>query len=386
MFARIATSGLALFAIEGALALALQHPTTATLDPYRDKKRLTFGADGKLKVSIFSDLHFGETPGDGAGRGKDGNSTRLMRAILKDEEPDYVIFNGDLITGDYTFKENSTLLLDQILEPLIQAAIPFSSTHGNHDNQVNITHLDEILREQKIAPHLSYTRVSPPGVGGVGGPGNYWVPIYATPTDLAPTLVLWFFDSRGGVSPAGMPLPDWVDASVALWIKQQIELMNAVWGPAPRGALAFVHIAPHAIQAVQPPLDSDTELGLNDDPLGGGSVQDSLDLPTSTHRYKNGKVETSTRDAPFWTALGEIPNLHAVISGHAHGNEWCARTDGVRFCFNKHSGYGGYDKPGWGHGVRNIVFSRDTNSITSTNRVETWIRLEGGETRARLSL
>ncbi|KAJ7643115.1 Metallo-dependent phosphatase-like protein [Mycena polygramma] len=377
MFARIATYLLVLSALEEALAVALQHP----LDPYADKKRLTFRPEGTFKITIFSDLHFGETPGDRVGCGQDGNSTRLMRAILKDEEPDYVVFNGDLITGDYTFKENSTFLVDQILAPLIETAIPFSSTHGNHDNQVNITHLGEILREQKIAPHLSYTRVSPPGVGGVGGPGNYWVPIYATPTDPAPTVVLWFFDSRRGVSPAGTPLPDWVDASVALWIKQQTELMDAVWGPAPRGALAFVHIAPHAIQAVQPPPDSDTKLGLNDDPLGGGSVQDSLDLPTSAHHHSDGDVDT--RDAPFWTALGDIQNLHAVISGHAHGNEWCARTDGVRFCFNKHSGYGGYDKPRWGHGVRNVVF---TPGATDGTEVETWIRLEDGETRARLWL
>lgn len=46
----------------------------------------------------------------------------------------------------------------------------------NHDNQGNITHLQEILREQEVAP-LSYTRLAPPGVGGEEGPGNYWVPV-----------------------------------------------------------------------------------------------------------------------------------------------------------------------------------------------------------------
>ena len=46
----------------------------------------------------------------------------------------------------------------------------------NHDNQVNITHLEEIEREQMIAP-LSYTRTAPAGVGGTEGPGNYWVPV-----------------------------------------------------------------------------------------------------------------------------------------------------------------------------------------------------------------
>ncbi|KAG2107599.1 hypothetical protein BD769DRAFT_1392961, partial [Suillus cothurnatus] len=32
------------------------------------------------------------------------------------------------------------------------------------------------------------------------------------------------------------------------------------------------------------------------------------------------------KDQPFWDALNaNIKNLHAVISGHDHGDEWCAR-------------------------------------------------------------
>ncbi|KAJ7302505.1 Metallo-dependent phosphatase [Mycena albidolilacea] len=379
------------------LAVPFQLPGSPfPLDPYPDKPRLIFRRDGTFKITIFSDLHFGENPDDGVGAVKDANSTRLMRAILHDEQPDYVVFNGDLITGDYTFRENSTLLIDQIMAPLIDAKIPFSSTHGNHDNHVNITHFEEISREQQIAPSLSYTRTSPPGVGGVGGPGNYWVPIYEASTDAAPALVLWFFDSRGGVSPSATPLPDWVDASVAPWIARETALMGAAWGTVPRGALAFVHIAPHAIQALQPPMNSSLDLGLNDDPLGGGSVQDSnniADEETSLHSEINQdhlaadlNVAADARDSPFWTALNNIPNLHAVISGHAHGNEWCTRTGGTRFCFNKHSGYGGYDKLGWGHGVRDVLFSASSTEHDKANRVETWIRLEDGETRANLVL
>src|SRR6185437_961164 len=46
----------------------------------------------------------------------------------------------------------------------------------NHDNNVNITHVLEMKRELEIAPP-SYTRPAPPGVGGPGGPGTYWVPV-----------------------------------------------------------------------------------------------------------------------------------------------------------------------------------------------------------------
>ncbi|KAJ7059503.1 Metallo-dependent phosphatase-like protein [Mycena amicta] len=351
-----------------AIAFALQHPLVASppaLDPYPDKPRITFRPDGTFKLTIFSDLHFAEDPD------KDANSARLMRAVLWDEQPDYAVINGDLITGDDTLKESSTLFMDTLLAPLIEANVPFSCSHGNHDNHVNITHMDEILREQLIAP-LSYTRAAPLGVGGsdaTTGAGNYWVPIYATSYDSGPTLILWFFDSRGGVASDGSPLPDWVDASVAEWVRREQGRMEVVWGSAAvakAGAISLVHIPPHAIQALQPTLNASTSPGLNDDKLGDGSVQDSNHIAASE--------STATRDEAFWHALNDIPNLHVVISGHAHGNEWCAHepSRNIIFCFNKHSGYGGYDKPGWGHGVRNLV----VRAVDPGEGVETWIRLE----------
>ncbi|KAG6829501.1 hypothetical protein H0H87_011234 [Tephrocybe sp. NHM501043] len=175
------------------------------------------------------------------------------------------VLNGDLITGENTFRENSTTLIDQIVGPLNEAKVPFSSTHGNHDNQANITHAEEILREQQAAP-LSYTRMAPRGVGGIGGPGNYWVPIYLNSFDSSPALVLWFFDSRGGFSPGpnSTRFPDWVDGSVADWIKTETRGMNIAWGSAEkRGALAFVHIPPHIVTDLQKNLDSEANPGLN---------------------------------------------------------------------------------------------------------------------------
>ncbi|KAJ7764210.1 hypothetical protein B0H16DRAFT_441236 [Mycena metata] len=121
----------ACWALRITLAAPTQHPLTGVptviLHPYPTKQRLSFRENGNFKITIFSDLHFGENPDDGIGTVKDANSTRLMRAFLRDEDPDYVVFNGDLITGDYTLKENATLFIDQILAPLVEAEIPFSS-------------------------------------------------------------------------------------------------------------------------------------------------------------------------------------------------------------------------------------------------------------------
>ncbi|KAK7034650.1 hypothetical protein VNI00_012292 [Paramarasmius palmivorus] len=339
---------------------APQHSLRCTLDPYPTKPKLTFRPDGTFKITVFSDLHYGENPWDDWGPEQDANSTRLMKAVLPDEKPDYVVLNGDLITGENTFRENSTTLIDEIVGPLNDAKIPFSSTHGNHDNNPNITHLEEIEREQKVAP-LSYTRAAPEGIGGAGGPGGF---------------------SPGANSQA---VPDWVDESVAKWISSETAAMNTAWGPAEeRGALAFVHIPPHVVTDVQTKLDPAKNPGLNAGGADTGTpIADQLDgIGSVQATFTEGNTG---KDNAFWDALNEnVKNLHAVISGHDHGNEWCARepTKGVVFCFDKHSGYGGYGQPEWGYGVRNLLF----NSSDPREGVETWIRLEQGETRARIIL
>lgn len=60
------------------------------LNPYSDKPRLTFKSDGTFKITVFSDLHYGENPWDAWGPEQDFNSTRLMNKVLPDENPDYV--------------------------------------------------------------------------------------------------------------------------------------------------------------------------------------------------------------------------------------------------------------------------------------------------------
>lgn len=104
-----------------------------------------------------------------------------------------------------TFKENSTSYIDILLEPLIDANIPFATTFGNHDNHVNISHLAEINRIQQVAP-LAYTRAAPGSVGGKGGEGNYWVPVYADPKCEA-AITCADFVLTCIVSPSQMPNP-----------------------------------------------------------------------------------------------------------------------------------------------------------------------------------
>lgn len=58
-----------------------------------------------------------------------------VASYLRKESPDYVFHNGDVVSGEAA---NGTQVIEaavkQLFSPLIRAKIPFSTTHGNHDN------------------------------------------------------------------------------------------------------------------------------------------------------------------------------------------------------------------------------------------------------------
>lgn len=64
--------------------------TLMTLNPYPTKPKVAFKSDGTFKITVFSDLHYGENPWDDWGPEQDVNSSRLMRTVLSSERPDYV--------------------------------------------------------------------------------------------------------------------------------------------------------------------------------------------------------------------------------------------------------------------------------------------------------
>lgn len=82
--------------------------------------------------------------------------------------------------------------------------------------------------------------------------------------------------------------------------------MDSAWGPAvsTRQSLAFVHIPPHAIEAVSETLNNNTNPGLDDDEISAGYSQAS-------------SPSTMGKDAVWWNTLtSQVKNLRAIVSGH----------------------------------------------------------------------
>ena len=136
--------------------------------------------------------------------------------------------------------------------------------------------------------------------------------------DTGPSLILWFFDSRGGfyyqekhADGSRVGQPDWVDQSVVDWFKLTSSALSLAHGGITIPSLAFVHIPTYASYAAQQAgINNSTEPGINDDyplaPQAQGYCSDGVN---------NGTCFYGGQDVPFMSALAALPGLMAVFSG-----------------------------------------------------------------------
>ena len=321
---------------------------------------------------------------------QDVNSTRVMNEVLNTETPQLVVLNGDLITGENTFLENSTHYVDKIVAPLVEHNLLWASTYGNHDSDFNISGDGILAREHMYANSLTQSMVNTT----YSGVSNYFLPVYSANTAIdTPELLLWFFDSKGGnyfqqstSNGTEVTRADWVDESVVDWFGREKARIKQSYGRS-IPSLAFFHIPVNAMLAFQDQgVSSTREPGINDDvPLaqqGQGSLQG--DATEDVAQYGG-------QDIPFMKALLATEGLIATFSGHDHGDDWCFKWNstlpgmnfsgnGLDMCFGRHSGYGGYGS--WTRGSRQILLHKQTSGIS----VGTWVRLEDGSVSGRVSL
>lgn len=166
------------------------------------KADLNLAGDNSFHISVFSDLHYGENEST-FGIPADMNSATLMRQVLSQEQPDFVVLNGDLITGENTFAFNSTGYVDEIVAPLVAGGYSWASTYGNHDSKYNLSREALYAEEKKYAG--AYIQHGPAGTDGVT---NYVLPVFPAKTagsSQTPIALLWFFDSRGGSEYQSLP-------------------------------------------------------------------------------------------------------------------------------------------------------------------------------------
>ncbi|KAK9671120.1 hypothetical protein RND81_12G008200 [Saponaria officinalis] len=332
-----------------------------------------------FKIVLFADLHFGENAWTTWGTLQDVQSMHVMSCVLHQENPDLVVYLGDVITANNIATTNASVYWEMAISPTRERNIPWASVFGNHDDapfewpldwfsQSNVPPLNcpstistssgeddcsfkgttrlELMSNEIDSNKLSFSRKGPrnlwPGVS------NYVLNISSSNNSQRPVAYLYFLDSGGG------SYPEVISNAQAKWFSRTSREINP---DARVPEIVFWHIPSRAYQTV-------AASGKIGKPCVGSINEENV----------------APQEAEFgiMKALEERPSVQAVFVGHNHGLDWCCPSNDLWLCFARHTGYGGYGN--WARGARVLEIKEDPFSLKS------WITMEDGSTHSHVVL
>lgn len=292
---------------------------------------LKFNADKKFKIVQFTDIHW--VPGNPASE----EARERMEEVLEAENPDFVIYTGDLVYG-----KPASEALREALEPAVSRQIPFSVVWGNHDDEQDMNRLALFRFIREMPGNLTGT------TEGVSGVSNYVLPIFSSDGSKE-AAVLYCLDSHAYSPLKSVKGYDWIKPDQIAWYTARSAAFTAKNGGEPLPALAFFHI----------PVPEYNE---------AASTESALLIGTRKEKACAPALNTG-----LFTALLEAGDVMGTFVGHDHVNDYVVCWKGILLGYGRFTGgktvY--HDIPG-GNGARVIEL------IEGERKFNSWIRLKGG--------
>ena len=301
---------------------------------HAQKPELKFGADKTFKIVQFTDVHwiYNDSRSDIAGE--------RMNEVLDAEEPDFVIYTGDLIFG----KPAKESLL-KALEPVITRKIPFAVTWGNHDDEQGMSRQELFDLIKDIPNNLTST------VQGITGVTNFVLPVKSA-DGKKESAVLYVFDSNS-YSTLPKKVVDgygWIALNQIDWYTKTSKELTAKNGGQPLPSLAFFHI----------PLPEYHEAVLDEKAYLVGTRKEVACAP---------KINTG-----LGASMLQAGDVMGVFVGHDHVNDYVVNWRGILLGYGRYTGGSTvyHDIP-QGNGARIIELTEGKRAF------KTWERIAGGK-------
>lgn len=255
-------------------------------------------------------------------------SAANLRNALETENPDLVVFTGDVVTGpdEAGWKAVTSLVTE--------AAVPFAVTLGNHDDEASWSR-NQIFDFLSTVPGFLGSK----GPEEVYGVGNYIIQLISNDSDETKSI-LWFLDSNAYSEDKNISDYGWIRFDQIAWCREKSEKMTALNNGVPYPALAFFHI----------PLPEYDEV------IGQEST-----LGLAEERVCSPQINTG-----MLAAFIEMGDVMGTFVGHDHDNNYIGVHKGIALAYGQSSGYETYGSIG--RGARVIVLTEGKHGFN------TWIR------------
>lgn len=298
---------------------------------------LKFGNDGKFKIVQFTDVHW--KPGNPASE----EAAECMNAVLDAEQPDLVIYTGDLV-----FAAPAREALLKAVEPTVKRGIPFAVTWGNHDDEFDATREDLFEVLTSLPGNLTDS------VAGLSGVTNCILPLLSSKNDSTAAL-LYVIDSNGYSTIKNAKGYAGIQPDQVAWYSENSHRYTEANGGTPLPALAFFHV----------PLN---EVNI--------AASDESAILNGTRRER--ACSASVNSGMFAEIL-RCGDVMATFAGHDHINDYAVVYKGILLAYGRYTGGKTVycDMPR-GNGARVIEMTEGERGF------ESWIRLADGSVINRI--
>lgn len=296
------------------------------------KHSLRFRGD-TFKIAQITDTHWSQQSE------RDRLTREVIEAILEWEQPDLVFLTGDLISGAGC--SDPARAIRELVDPIERRAIPWAAVMGNHDDEGNLSR-EDLWRVMQRCSHFVGER----GSRRITGVGNYVLPVWNRQGEQ-PAAFLWGIDSNS-YAPENIGGWGWIEHDQVAWYLRHARKLRRQWANRRSQIphLAFFHI----------PLPEYEQVWQTQ--VCYGEKHEPVCAP---------KLNTG-----FFAVLYAVGEVVGTFVGHDHVNDFYGELHGIRLCYGRVSGYGGYGKEGFLCGARLIELEQGLRCF------RTWLRLEDG--------
>lgn len=297
-----------------------------------EEKVLRFHPNGKFKVVQFNDTQDDERI--------DRRTLELMEKVLDAEKPDFVVLNGDNITGGCDTPLEMKQAMNNVAQPMEMRGIKWAVTFGNHDE--DSTQKSGIDEGKMLEFYRSYEHnLNQKGAKHITGTGNMNLLIWDADAKKA-AFNLWLLDSGryapktiAGQDFQGYPTWDWLRFDQVSWYNEMSQRIENRFGyKVP--SLMFIHIPlwEHRYMwyaSVDSRTEADHARAMEKHQITGERNEDECPGPINSGLF---------------SAMQHRGDVKGVFCGHDHINTYAGNYYGIMLGYGGSAGFGTYGLPG----------------------------------------
>lgn len=266
---------------------------------------LRFNKDGKFKIVQFTDIHMKEY-----NQGKRDTVIEIITTVLQREKPDLVVLTGDVATSANVEKAWGT-----VLQPMIDARIPWAAVFGNHDGEHQYSNRQ--IMEFLLRMPYNCSQIGPKKFSGAG---NYVLEIKGS-TGKKDKALVYCIDSNAYAEDGKnqeLGKYDWIKFDQIKWYRETSQAYTSKNGNQPLPALAFFHIPLPEYEAVS--------------------------IKETTVGVKLESVASPVINSGMYSAMLEMKDVMGVFVGHDHDNNYIGTLNGICLAYGCKTGMDSYGK------------------------------------------